>query len=146
MRKLCILQGFCREHAIKINLGKTKFFVILNDEAGGKRTAVCGWLCRGARAIYTWVLLLHAIQFLRQLRNTQRKNMPSSEVCIFHWKKRTILFIVKRRVFEAALKSSLLHECGSWVGVDRKPVIKLYHWAMKMLLRVRKNTSPCLLC
>lgn len=50
-------------------------------------------------------------------------------------------FIVKRRLFDAALMSSLLYGCESWVGADIKPVQKLYNWAMKELLGVRRATT-----
>ena len=49
-------------------------------------------------------------------------------------------YIVKRRVFDAALMSTLLYGCESWLGADLKPVIKLYNWAIKTLLGVRKST------
>ena len=50
-------------------------------------------------------------------------------------------FIIKRRVFDAALTSSLLYGCESFIGADIKPLIKLYNWAMKEMLGVRKTTS-----
>ena len=48
--------------------------------------------------------------------------------------------MVKRRVFDAALISSLLYGCESWFGADTKPIVKLYNWAIKQLLGVRKST------
>ena len=36
--------------------------------------------------------------------------------------------------------SALLYGCESWLGADYKPVIKLYNWAIKQLLGVRKST------
>ena len=36
--------------------------------------------------------------------------------------------------------SSLLYGCESWVGVDLKPIVRLYNWALKHLLGVRKST------
>ena len=36
--------------------------------------------------------------------------------------------------------SALLYGCESWVGADLKPMIKLYNWAIKQLLGVRKST------
>ncbi len=49
-------------------------------------------------------------------------------------------FVVKRRVFEAALISASLYGCESWVNTDFSPVIKLYNWALKQILGVRKTT------
>ncbi len=36
-----------------------------------------------------------------------------------------VLFTVKRSLSDAALVSSLLHGCESWMGADVKPVIEL---------------------
>ena len=36
--------------------------------------------------------------------------------------------------------SALLYCCESWLGADLKPVTKLYNWAIKQLLGVRKST------
>ena len=63
----------------------------------------------------------------------------------FVQKNNDVPFVVKRRVFDAALMSSLLYGCESWVGADLKPVIKLYNWALKQLLGVRKST-PNIVC
>ncbi len=59
----------------------------------------------------------------------------------FMRKDNDIPFIVQRRLFDAALISALLYGCGSWVSADVKPVIKLYNWAIKELLGVRRTTS-----
>ena len=55
-------------------------------------------------------------------------------------KNNDIPFVVKRRVFQAALMSSLLYGCESWLSGDLKPIVKLYNWCLKQLLGVRKNT------
>lgn len=52
---------------------------------------------------------------------------------------------MKRRVFDAALVSSLLYGCESWVGADVTLVVKLYNWALKQMLGVRK-TTPNAVC
>ena len=56
-------------------------------------------------------------------------------------KNNDIPFIVKKRVFDAALMSSLLYGCESWVGADIRPIMKLYNWSLKQLLGVRKATA-----
>ena len=55
-------------------------------------------------------------------------------------KNNDVPFIVKKRLFDAAQISALLYGCESWVGVDVKPIIKLYNWCMKELLGVRRAT------
>ena len=59
----------------------------------------------------------------------------------FLTKNNDVPFIVKRRVFDAALMSALMYGCESWVCADIKPVIKLYNWSIKQLLGVRRTTS-----
>ena len=45
-------------------------------------------------------------------------------------KNNDIPFVVKRKVFEAALMSSLLYGCDSWLNGDLKPIVKLYSWCL----------------
>ena len=79
--------------------------------------------------------------------NSSVKQHAKSKLChvikfvSFIKKNNDVPFIVKRRVFDAALMSSLLYGWESWVGADLRPVIKLYNWAIKELLEVRKSTS-----
>ena len=54
-------------------------------------------------------------------------------------KNNDVPYVVKRRVIAAALMSALLYGCESWLGADLKPVTKLYNWAIKQLLGVRKS-------
>ncbi len=47
---------------------------------------------------------------------------------------------MKRRVFDAALISSLVYGCESWLTSDLRPIIKLYNMGIKALLGVRTTT------
>ena len=44
----------------------------------------------------------------------------------FMKKNNNVQYIIKRRVFDAALMSALLYGCKSWLGADLKAVTKLY--------------------
>ena len=55
-------------------------------------------------------------------------------------KNRDIPFYAKRRIFDAALLSSILYACESWMSADLRPVIKLYNMGIKALLGVRTTT------
>lgn len=48
-------------------------------------------------------------------------------------------FMVKRRLFDAALLSSLIYGCESRIGADLRFMNKLYNWCLKKLLGVRRN-------
>ena len=49
-------------------------------------------------------------------------------------------FVIKKRVFDACVMSTMLYGCESWLNGDLKPVAKIYHWALKQLLGVRSST------
>ena len=52
-----------------------------------------------------------------------------------------IPFVVKKKVFDAAVTSSLLYACESWMNGNIKPIEKQYNWCIKQLLGVRKTTN-----
>lgn len=43
-------------------------------------------------------------------------------------------------MFDAALMSSIVYGCESWLDADTKPVVKLHNWARNQLLGMRKTT------
>ena len=61
-------------------------------------------------------------------------------------KNNDIPFVIKRRVFEAVLTSTLLYGCESWLTGAIRPVTKQYMWWIKQMLGVRKTTTPNDLC
>lgn len=147
--KLRILQEYCKEYGMRINSAKTKFFVInggLGDKepfsVGGTSMKVehcdsymylgspftCDGSVSSAVKVHAKNKLCHVLKFISFLK-----------------KNNDIPFIVKRRVFDAALLSSLVYGCESWIDADVKPVVKLYNWALKQLLGVRK-TTPNVVC
>ncbi len=143
-RMLAVLVDFCKEYEMKVNCANTKFFVV-NGEAGDEQPLCVGDLVVNHCASY--VYLGSPFTFDGSV-TTSVKEHATEKLCqvlkfvTFIEKHNTVPFIVKRRVFEAALTSSLLYGCESWFGADTKPVINLYHWAMKVLLGVRKKIRP----
>ncbi len=142
-QKLRILKEFCDEYGMKVNAEKTKFFVISGGPGDAEPLRVDGlevqhctsytylgspFTCDGsvssAVKVHAQNKLCHVLKFVSFIR----KNNDTP-------------FIVKRRVFDAALVSALLYGCESWVCADIKPVVKLYNWAIKELLGVRKTTA-----
>ena len=143
IHKLKVLHGFCETYGMKVNVSKTKFFVI-NGEVEDREQLSVGDLVVEHCDSYVY---LGSPFMCDGSVSSAVKEHAKTKICqvlkfvSFITKNNCVPFIVKRRVFEAALASSLLYGCESWVGADTKPVIKLYHWAMKSLLGVRKNTS-----
>ena len=143
IRKIEILKRFCSEFGMKINQEKTKFFVINGSYGDANPICIDDWIvssctsyiylgspftCDGSASsavkLHAKNKLSHVLKFVNFLR-----------------KNNDVPFIVKKRVLDAALMSSLLYGCESWLGVDLKPVTKLYNWAVKQLLGVRRSTS-----
>ena len=52
-----------------------------------------------------------------------------------------IPFCVKRKIFDAAVMSTILYACESWVNGNTKPIGKQYKWCVKQVLGVRKTTN-----
>ena len=48
---------------------------------------------------------------------------------------------LKKKVFDAAVTTSVLYGCESWLNCDIKSVEKQYKWCIKQLLCVRKTTN-----
>ena len=142
INKVRLLMDFCRDHGMVINESKTKFFVICGSEEDGEPLRV-GDLCIGWCTSYVY---LGSPFTCDGSVSSSIKLHAKSKLChvlkfvSFVKKNNDVPFVVKRRVFDAALMSSLLYGCESWVGADIKPVIKLYNWALKQLLGVRKTT------
>ena len=56
-------------------------------------------------------------------------------------KNNDVPFIIKKKIFDAALMSAMLYGCESWLSGDLKPMEKLYKWCIKQLLGVRRTTN-----
>ena len=142
IKKIQLLNRFCETHGMKVNMSKTKFFVI-----GGNNDDV--------QAIHIDDLVVeHCNQYVYLGSPFTADGLVSSAIKVhaqtkmchvlkfvsFVSKNNDIPFIVKRKVFDAALISTILYGCESWLGGDLKPVNKLYNWCLKQLLGVRKST------
>ena len=143
IKKVEILQQFCQEYGMVVNNSKTKFFVINGEDGDAEPIRVEG------------LVMEHCTSYVYLGSPFTSDGSVSSSVSVhaknklchvlkyvsFLTKNNDVPFIVKRRVFDAALMSSLMYGCESWVCADIKPVIKLYNWSLKQLLGVRRTTS-----
>ena len=141
--KVEILDEFCREYGMTVNNDKTKFFVI-NGEDGDADTIHVNNLaiehCSGYNYLGSSFTNDGSVSSAVKAHSTAKLCHVLKYVS-FVTKNNDLPFIVKRRVFEAALMSAVLYGCESWVNADYRPVIKLYNWALKQMLGVRKTTS-----
>ena len=143
IRKIILLQNYCTEYGMRINKEKTKFFVI-NGGVGDSESITVNNLTIDHCNSYIYLgspftsdgSISSAVNMHAKLKMSHVLKYIS-----FLRKNNDIPFIVKKRVFDAALMSSILYGCESWLGADFRPVIKLYNWSLKQLLGVRRTTT-----
>ena len=146
-KKLSILNTYCRDFGMKVNNEKTKFFVI-NGQAGDAEPFHVDDLIveQCTHYMYLGSPFTSDGSVSSAIKIHAKNKLPHVLKFVSFLKKNNdVPFIVKRRVFDVVLMSSLMYGCESWLGADIKPVIKLYNWALKQLLGVRK-TTPNIVC
>ena len=127
---------------MQVNNSKTKFFAIHSSVAERAPVRVgemvVEWCDR-----YTYLgsvftcdgSLASAIQ-----AHAQAKMCHVLKYVSFLQKNNDIPFYVKKRMFDAAMISTVLYGCESWFQGDLRPVERLYNWGIKQLLGVRMTT------
>ena len=142
IKKIRLLQNHCTDYGMKINQLKTKFFVISGRERDREPLVVDELKVEWCNSY-----IYHGSPFTSDAcvssvvkGHVKRKMCHALKYVSFVNKNNDIPFVVKRRVFEAALMSSLLYGCESWLNADLKPIVRLYNWCIKQLLGVRENT------
>ena len=144
--KLGLLKEFCVTHGMKINVSKTKFMVI-NGNIEDKNDLIIQDMCVKMCKYYVYLgspfssdgLTSSSIKINANLRMCQALKFVS-----FCLKNNDVPFYVKKESFHAAVMSSILYGCESWLNGNIKPMEKLYNMCIKHLLGVRKNTTNTL--
>ncbi|XP_071548805.1 uncharacterized protein [Panulirus ornatus] len=140
---LKMLSRFCTTHGMKMNNSKTKFFVINGTQDDKEQMVVVDDIV--VEACERWYVYLGSPFTADGSHSTAVKVHAEKEIChvlkfiAFVNKNNDIPFYVKRKVFEAALTSSLLYGCESWLNGGIKPVNRLYMWCIKQLLGGEKD-------
>lgn len=141
--KLKLLKEFCENYGMKNNQSKTNSFFL-----------VCGKLGDSEPLRVNELVVDHCDQFIYLRSPFTSDGSPFSAVraqasikmahvnkfASFLKKNNDIPLIVKKRMFDAALLSAIMHGCESWLSADLRPVMKLYHVSLKQLLGVRGTT------
>ena len=141
--KVKLLQEYCKQYGMIINPDKTRFFVVNSNERDRQPLVVNSLVIDHCQQ-YTYLGSVFTSDGSASSAVKSHAKAKISHVLkyvSFVDKNNDIPFIVKRRVLDAALMSGLLYGCESWLCADLKPVMKLYNWAIKQLLGVRKNTA-----
>uniref|UniRef100_A0A0P4VRG8 Reverse transcriptase domain-containing protein n=1 Tax=Scylla olivacea TaxID=85551 RepID=A0A0P4VRG8_SCYOL len=147
IKKVEILDQFCRDYGMYVNNAKTSFFVIHGDDGDADAIHVNSLVIEHC---HSYIYLGSPFTSDGSVSSAVKAH-STAKLChvlkyvSFVTKNNDLPFIVKRRVFEAALMSAILYGCESWVSADYKPVTKLYNWALKQMLGVRK-TTPNIVC
>ena len=142
IRKLSLLNQFCREYGMKINTKKTKFFAVNVSYAEHEPLNVDGTIVQWCDR-YTYlgsVFTSDGSISSSIVAHAQTKMCHILKFVSFVKKNVDTPFYIKRRLFEAALMSTVLYGCESWLNGNLKPIEKLYNWGIKQLLGVRMTT------
>ena len=143
INKLKIMHDFCDSYGMILNNGKTKFMVV-NGNDNDKEPLV-----------YYDKVINYCKHYIYLGSPFTDDGSPSSAIKMhatikmchtlkfisFINKNNDIPFVVKKKIFDAALMSTLLYGCESWLNGNLQPIEKQYKWCIKQLLGVRKTTN-----
>ena len=134
-----ILREFCDESGMVVNPSKTKFMVI-NGVSGDKAPLVSRDLTVENCDSYTYLGAVFTQDGSIKASVKEHvivKQAHLMKFVAFVTKNADFPFWVKRKVLDAALLSSVLYSCESWLGTSVKAAQSMYYTAVKALLAVR---------
>ena len=142
IKKFEILMRFCEKYGMKVNEVKTNLLVI-NGNKRDREEFVCGE-----------VVVKHATSYI-YLGSPFTEDGRVSTILKMHLKTRvadlnkfkifckvntTMPYMYKKKVLQAAIISSLLYSCESWLDAKMKELEQMYIGALKAVLGVRETT------
>ncbi len=118
IRKVSLLQEYCTEYGMKVNQSKTKFFVISCSERDREPIVVGDLVVKHCDTYVYLVSPLSSDGSTTSAVKVHANNKMSHvlKFVSFVMKNNGIPFAIKKRVFDAALMSSLNYGCESWIG------------------------------
>ena len=141
--KIKILYNFGNSHGVMVNDSKTKSMVI-----NGTREEKEPIVCNSDVISYCNMYLYLGSPFTDDgSPTTAIKQHAANKMChtlkfvSFINRNNDVPFVIKKKIFNAALMSSMLYACESWLNCNIKPIEKQYKWCIKQLLGVRKTTN-----
>jgi hypothetical protein len=151
VKKLKILNDFCKEKDIVINEAKTQFMVI-NGNGEDKQPLFVDSSHGNLYIEHTNDYVYLGAHFscdgkISSCISTQveKKAKQVVKLIIFLSINRDAPFLVKKKVFHAAFLTSILYSCESWFETPVDKLQIMFNSALKSLLGVRK-TTPNILC
>ena len=142
LSKISLLHQYCTEYGMVVNQSKTKFFVTNGTKTDSEPLKVNDLIIEKCdEYVYLGSPFTSSGSVSSAVKTQAALKMPHVlKFVSFIKKNNDEPFVVKKRVFDAALLSSLIYGCESWVGADIKPMSKLYNWCLKQLLGVKRST------
>ena len=141
--KLSILYQYCNDYGMVINEKKTKFYVINGEAYDREQLKVADVGVNYApRYLYlgAWFTDSGKMDKIVALHETHSETIVN-KFAIFCAANSQMPYIYKKKVFDAAVTSSLLYSSESWLTNNIRGMEKQYNKLLKCLLGVRKNTS-----
>ena len=143
LKKLNILSEFCQHSGMQISVKKTKFMVVNGDNQDREDIAIGPLIIKHCDF---YVYLGGVFSCTGKLKPALEKHCEEKfchvlKFVSFVSKNSMFPFAVKRMVLNAALLSSILYSCESWLCNNLKPVQLMYISAIKALLGVRRTTA-----
>ena len=125
-----------------MNFTKTKFMVINGTEKEKETICIDGKeISHCKKYIYLGAIILENPSFAYFIEEHKaEKNKNILKLCSFLNKNPDLPFLLKQRVLEACIFSSLLYSCETWFSDKVGKLNSLYISAIKMVLGVRVST------
>ncbi len=131
-RKLASLNEFCTNNGMVVNNAKIKCFFTVNARERDREPFHVGEIKVQWCDQYTYLGCVFTSDVALSSAIAAHAKSKTCQIlkCVSFLKKNTdVPFYVKKRIFEAALMSSILYGCESWFNGDLRPIEKLYNWA-----------------
>ena len=125
---------------MKVNVSKTKFIVIIGNVEDKQDLVVQGMHVKECK-YYIYLGSPFASDGLTSSSIKINANIKMCQALKFvsFCQKNDIPFYVKNKVFHAAVMSTILYGCESWLNGNIRPMENIYNICVKHLLGVRKT-------
>ena len=139
--KLKIMNEFCSNFGMKMNFTKTKFMVINGTEKDKETIVIDGKeIVHCKKYVYLGAIILENPSFAGFIEEHRvEKNKNILKLCSFLNKNPDLPFVLKQRVMEACIFSSILYSSESWFSDKVGKLNSQYLSAIKMVLGVRMS-------
>ena len=142
IEKFTVLMTFCKKYGMFINQTKTQMMVINGTKEDRLDFTVYSITVKHTTS---YVYLGSPFTENGKMKDVIKLHVKSrgkdlNKLRIFCKKNETMPYLFKKKVLEAAIISSLLYACETWLGTEFKEVQKVYVSAVKAILGVRETT------